>query len=318
MAVLAVGLSDLAEARKRSEESASDDVEVSIPSMSGPKRSVAVADFKARNDFTYEFGDFDVGRNLTAMLTTALLKSGQFVIVERQALGDVLAEQELSGTGLVNYESAVETGDLIGAQLLVLGHVTDFTQNESGGSGGLGLALAGKTIGFAPKSSKSTVGIDVRILDSGSGQVIAAFHIEKSVKSRSSGVSFNMAGLSFSGSDFESTPIGEATRQAIEGIAHRLAKEAAGQPWLGNVVDFDDGEVAINAGHNAGIKVGDSFTIHRISKTLTDPVTGRVIGQRKRHLGTVRIIDVQGEIAFGLFDGSGQASPRRGDLVTQT
>ena len=44
-------------------------------------------------------GQWEVGSNLTLMLESALQDTGRFVLVERQMLRDVIAEQDLAASG---------------------------------------------------------------------------------------------------------------------------------------------------------------------------------------------------------------------------
>jgi hypothetical protein len=83
------------------------------------------------------------------------------------------------------------------------------------------------------------------------------------------------------------------------------------------VVDFEAGEVAINAGSNSGVRVGDAFAIKRITRVLTDPETGRVLGKRSANIGQIRVFAVEQGLAFGRFEAWMETDPQRGDLVVQ-
>jgi curli biogenesis system outer membrane secretion channel CsgG len=52
-----------------------------VPAVKGPKRVVAVARFDAVGSFTAVYGNWDVGGGLEAMLITALMESGRFIVV---------------------------------------------------------------------------------------------------------------------------------------------------------------------------------------------------------------------------------------------
>jgi curli biogenesis system outer membrane secretion channel CsgG len=68
------------------------------------------------------------------MLTSALVNSDRFVVVERAELKEILSEQELKAGGLVNKETGPKLGKLAGVQLLIYGAVTEFgTQDKGGG-----------------------------------------------------------------------------------------------------------------------------------------------------------------------------------------
>ena len=57
--------------------------------------------------------DFALG--LTEMLTTELMRTGRFIVLERKALEDITAEQDLGAGERVNSETAVTAGGVVGA-----------------------------------------------------------------------------------------------------------------------------------------------------------------------------------------------------------
>ncbi len=282
-----------------------------VRSIPGPKRTVAVSRFASKSDFNLHYGLTDVGGGLSAMLTAALVESGQFVVVERETLSDVLAEQSLIASGLVKEEGAAAPGALLGASLLVKGAVTEFS--EAAGGGGFGIGLAGVGVGI--KSRLATVGLDIQIIDTTTSQVVATYKVIEKVSAKVLGVDVARAGLDTGFTKFFETPIGQAARKAITAAVERLALEAASRPWTGQVVAFDSGEVVINAGQTSGIRVGDTFELQRASAAFTDPATGRVLGRRKMRLGRLIITAVEEDLAFATYQPVTDASPKRGDLV---
>jgi curli biogenesis system outer membrane secretion channel CsgG len=282
-----------------------------VQTIPGPKRTVAVSRFASRSDFNYQNGLADVGGGLSALLTAALVESGRFIVVERETLSDVLAEQNLGATGLTKEEGAPSAGSLLGASLLIKGAVTEFSQ--SAGGGGFGIGVAG--IGLGVKSRKATVGLDIQVIDSTTSQVLASYPVREAISSRSVGLDISRMGVDTDFSKFLETPLGQAARKAINTAVARIAAEAANRPWTGQVVGVDEGEVVINAVTTSGIKVGDIFSIEHTSATFTDPASGRVLGHRSRPVGLLLISAVDDEIAFGDYRPVGSDVPARGDLV---
>lgn len=288
-----------------------DMVKMPVRSIPGPKRTVAVSRFASKSDFNLRYGLTDVGGGLSAMLTAALVESGRFIVVERETLSDVLAEQSLIASGMVKEEGAAVPGALIGASLLVKGAVTEFS--EAAGGGGFGVGIAG--IGVGIKSRVATVGLDIQIIDATTSQLLANYKVLEKVSAKAVGVDVARAGIDTGFTKFFETPIGQATRKAITTAVERFALEAASRPWTGRVVAFDSGEVVINAGQTSGIRVGDTFALERASAAFTDPATGRVLGRRKVLLGRLVITAVEEEMAFATYQPVTNALPERGDLV---
>lgn len=116
-----------------------------------------------------------VGRSLTQMLGNELSAKGEFTVVERQKLRAVLEEQNLSASGRVSKESSVAIGKLTGAEYLVTGTVTAFEDNKQTRykSGFLGIGGRVETV-----SSGGYLAIDLRVIDTATGEIAYARSIE--------------------------------------------------------------------------------------------------------------------------------------------
>ena len=290
-----------------------------IPMVSGPKRTVAVGKFDSIGSFSAKYGSWDIGGGLGAMLATALFESERFIVVERANIQQVLSEQELKGAGVTNPATGPSTGKLIGVQLLVYGAVTEFGTDDKGGGfsiggsgGGLGNLLSGA---LSQQSTSGKVAIDIRLVDTTSGQITETHRLAEAIESSGIDLSLGIKGISFGGNQFQKTPIGEASRRVITRAVRKIALEAEKTGWTGQVVDFDGKELFINAGQRAGIKRGDKFMIERLVKKMTDPTTQEVLFIRKKALGIVEITGVEQKVSFGAFQPLEPATPKRGDFV---
>ncbi len=286
-----------------------------IPAVDGPKRTVAVAPFGVTSHFAAEYGFTDVGGGMAAMLATALVESNEFLVVERAQLSTVLAEQELGVNAMTTAESGVQPGALLGAQLLIVGEVTEFSDAAKGRGLGLGFSMGQKQLGLSPQSKTGTVGLDVRVIDTANGRIVAAFRVREEIKSRSIAINIGYKGRSAGLSDFLRTPIGQAARGAINQAVQQFAAAASSQPWSGSVVEVDNGSLVINAGADAGVKIGDRFVIRRIARLLTDPASGRVLGRRTEIMGFATVEEVGDALAYARFTPVFGSMAARGDLV---
>jgi curli biogenesis system outer membrane secretion channel CsgG len=278
----------------------------------GPKKRIAVMKFDVGAASAQATGA-DLGSGLAAQLTTALVNSGQFIVVERAELAGILREQEMGTQKLVQGETAAQAGQLLGAQLLVRGSVTDFEQ-RSGGGGirlGIGLGAGGGALGTA--NNTGVVGIDLRLIDSTTGQVVQSHHVETKTEDHSISADVGVHNASFGADSFEKTPLGQATRQAIDqAVAFVIA---SGRPivWTGQVVDVNGEQLFVNAGADAGLQPGDRFAISTVARKLTDPATGAVLGVIEMPLGEVVIVNVQPKYSIAQMTVTFQT--KRGDLV---
>ena len=295
----------------------------SLPPLVGPKRTISVGKFDAIGAFTEKYGHWDIGGGLSAMLTTELIDSDRFIVVERANIGQVMTEKQMKGVGVTSTAtpggSAVNLGKMTSVQLLIFGSVTEFGPSDQGS--GMSLGLSGGGIGSmlgAALSRQCTQGsgaMDIRLVDTITGQILDSFKVTEELKSTGWDLSLGYQGISFGTNEFVKTPLGDATRRALQSAVRAIAEKSQKTSWTGLVVDFDGGEVAINAGSRTGIKVGDKFMIERELKRLTDPATGEVLRIKKEPVGVLVLTDVEEKISFGKFSPIGSTRPQRGDLI---
>src|ERR1051325_3025840 len=82
----------------------------------GRKRRVAILDFDyatVRSGVAALFGtDIDVGKGITDLLVTRLVKDGTYSVIERKAMDKILAEQNFSNSDRANPAPAPKLGKL--------------------------------------------------------------------------------------------------------------------------------------------------------------------------------------------------------------
>lgn len=284
-------------------------VQFTYPPYDGLKKRLAVIRFENKVKTPLLDESWKIGEGLTEMLTSELFKTGRFIMVERAALADIVKEQELGQTGLVRKETAAKVGELLGAQLLIMGAVTEFEARSSGGGGGVGYA------GFALKlrTESAHVGVDVRLVDSSTGQILKSFNADAKAQSTGIGFAADIGGVSFGSDAFEKTPLGQAAREATYKAVMFIIKEMEVVPWTGRVVQIKDGAVYVNAGANVNLKPGVKLAAYVKGEDLIDPATGLNLGSKDSLVGTVTLREVQDKFSIGSFSGAGAL--KRGDLV---
>ena len=289
------------------------------PALTGPKRAVVVDKFSSNSQFDAAYGSWDVGGGLAAMLTTALQQSGQFVVLERANMGSVIFEQELKAHNAANPETGPQLGQVAAAQFIVVGAVTEFGIQDSGSSFNIGVggAVKGNPLSslFGGKKTEGSVAFDLRIIDTSTTQVVQTLKVKEPISQTSFNVAVDYKAINMGGDDFKNTPLGEASRKAIDHAVAEIIATAAREPWRALLVDYDGKEAVINAGRNSGVKTGDHFTVQRIMQRLTDPATGEVLSVKRVTLGTLEVTNVEDKVAFATFTTAEGNQPARGDLV---
>jgi len=99
----------------------------SLPTYHGTRKIFAVLDFENATDY----GGEQLSRAASDMLITALKRSDRFLLVERERLDLVLAEQALGQTGTLDPNTRARVGQVLGAQFIILGTISEFGFKES-------------------------------------------------------------------------------------------------------------------------------------------------------------------------------------------
>ena len=96
----------------------------------GNKKRIAVTAFERKTPK----GGTTIGSGLSSMLADALFNTNRFIVLERERLDEVMAEQDLGDSGRFRQETVAPKGELEGAELLIRGAVTEFEPECRGGS----------------------------------------------------------------------------------------------------------------------------------------------------------------------------------------
>jgi TolB-like protein len=86
------------------------------------KSKIAVLDFQQNGHFETP----DIGKMVAEWFTTSLVETGRFDIIERRLLEQILAEQKIGSSGLVESTSAAKIGKMLGVKTVVTGTVQSF------------------------------------------------------------------------------------------------------------------------------------------------------------------------------------------------
>jgi curli biogenesis system outer membrane secretion channel CsgG len=278
-------------------------------SFTGLKKRLAVIRLENKVKTPLPDPSWQIGDGLTEMLTSELFKTGRFIMVERSALTDVVKEQELGQTGLVQKDTAVKVGELLGAQLLVAGAVTEFEANAGGGGAGIG--AMGLNVGL--RTNYAHVAVDIRLVDSATGQILKSQNADAKAQDTGIGLMAMKRGLQFGSDAFVKTPMGQATREAILKAVTFIVNEMEVVPWTARVVDVKDQDVYVNAGTNVNLKPGTTLAAYVKGDELKDPATGASLGSKDTLVGTVILTQIQDKFSIGTFEGTGAL--KRGDIL---
>lgn len=277
----------------------------------GRKKRVAIFDFDYATVQTASAAAFgtnvDVGKGITDLLVKYLVQDGTYSVIERQVLDKILAEQNFSNSDRANPNSAAKIGKLLGVDAIIVGAVTQFgndTKNTNVGGGGGGFGGFGIG-GFSHKNTKAIVNIDARIVDIDTAEILGVAEGHGESSRSSTGLlgggghwgGWGGGNVDFGNSDFQQTILGEAVKKSVEQLSTGLVADNTKLQVRtiivsGLVAAVDGGQIVLNVGGKAGLKVGDQLTVERITREIKDPATGAVIRRMTSPVGVVRVTDV--------------------------
>lgn len=258
-----------------------------LTSFAQTKKRVAVFEFEDKTEHRWRWWTGQpVGQGMADMLTTELVKSGKYQVIERQAIEKIMQEQSLGQTGYVTAQSAAEVGKLLGVELAIVGAVTEFGYRKSD----VGGFLKKQGFGLGVQSASAVVGIDVRFVNTNTGEIIAADNIRKEETKK--GLKVDTREFSFKNKNaFDESLVGKATRGAIGEILNKIDAQMGSLPWQAKIVRVSDNIVYINAGSESGINVGDVYEIYSLGEELIDPDTGLSLGAEETRIGEIQVTD---------------------------
>ena len=296
------------------------------------KKRVAVMNFDygtVRSYVSSIFGsDQDVGKGISDLLVQKLVQDGKYSVIERNALDKILAEQNFSNSDRADAATAAKIGRVLGIDAIIIGSVTQFgrdDQHTNVGGGGYGLGKFGLG-GVGTSKAKAVVGISARMVNTSTGEILAA--VTGTGESTRSSTSLLGAGGGWTGggggsldmgsSNFANTILGEAVHKAVDDTGTQLDGAVDKVPTVklevnGLVADVSGDTLIINVGKKAGVKVGDKLTISRQVRVVKDPATGKVIKSVEDKVGEMTVTEADNDSATGTFSGSGPA--KVGDVV---
>ena len=214
----------------------------------------------------------DVGKGISDLLVTDLVKDGTYSVIERKALDKILTEQNFSNSDRANATSAAKIGKLLGVDAIIVGSITQFgNETKNTNIGGTGGGLGGFGIGgFGKKKSKAIVAVNARMVDIDSGEILGVADGKGESARESTSLlggggnwhGFGAGSANFGSSDFQQTILGEAVKNAVDQmstglVANNTKLQTRTINISGLVAAVEGGQIILNLGGKAGLKVGD-------------------------------------------------------------
>lgn len=238
-----------------------------VPSSKRYKLKVAVGRFTNETNYGRSLmtdADFDrIGKQASDMLTSRLIQSGQFVVLERTDINKVTKEHDIAGDSR-----------LVGSDTLLIGSVTEF-----------GRSVGGK-VGFLSSTKVQTAKakVDVRLVDVKTGHAYFSA-IGAGEANTESG---EVAGFG-SRAAYDAALNDRAIAAAISDVIDKLVSRLGDRKWKTDILEEKDGQVFISGGKNQGLREGDILSVMAAGDTVKSQQTGFNISLPPKPVAKIRV-----------------------------
>ncbi len=287
------------------------------------KRRIAILDF----DFASisdmgalsGLGGGGASKGISDILTNQLFKDGSYILIERSRVASVLNEQNLGASGRIEPTTAAQIGRVLGVDAVVIGSVTKFSYGEK------------KDVSFGDiftgsRKQIATVQISARLISTATGEILSvAEGTGQSEQRVNAGAGIGLFGVprmgSMLGSGNGSGALEEAAEKAVTVLsaqivaaAPQIASLPAVTPRVNAVIaDITGNQVVLNKGGSDGFRPGMILSIERVTKTVRDPSTGKVLRVVSQSIGRVQLVEVDAGSSVGKVVAGRVGSMRVGD-----
>jgi curli biogenesis system outer membrane secretion channel CsgG len=246
---------------------------VQAPAAPRYKRKVAVGRFSNETNYGRSLladADLDrLGKQASDMLSSRLVQSQQFLVLERPDAAKLEREQKVVGSGA-----------LVGADTLIIGSVTEFGRSVSGRTGFLS----------STKLQVAKAKVDIRLVDVKTG--LAYFSAQGA--GEASVEAGEVAGFG-SRAAYDATLNDRAIAAAISDVIDRLVSKLTDRPWRTDILEVQGAQVFVSGGQRQGLRAGDELTVMASGQTVRSAQSGFDVTLPPRQVGTLRVLSTFGE-----------------------
>ncbi len=252
-------------------------------------------------------------------------KKFQYILIERSRVSKILQEHRFSSTSSFNRSDQERIGNLLGADGLILGTVTDYRPTQKTAKLSFVEQVAhdaacrantslGRQTPCADEvkiNSTAFVHLNVRLVSTKTGEIISSAEVrEKEDKSE------KVAANNAYPNPERLAPLFEvAVNRAVLGISHQLL----GLPKLQSIVvakKLSEKKLIISAGKDRGVMKGDRFKIRRNLGLVIHPISQEGLGVAFEDLGEFEVVDVFEKYSVGRYKSKSHKKVVVGNVAT--
>ncbi|MFA5105297.1 MAG: CsgG/HfaB family protein [Candidatus Margulisiibacteriota bacterium] len=246
-----------------------------------------------------------IGRSVSNILVTELVKDGTYKVIERSQLEQILNEQKLGKEGAISAADAARIGKILGVSAVVMGSVTEFnTKTERQG-----------VLVFQRKVIVATTAVNARVVDTSTAEIL--FAIEG--RGQEEETNIKVADIGNSSSGAREAILSAATKKAMTGIIQQLKDNAVKlkDPVIeGFVANVDQKNVLIDVGSDHGLVKDQKLYVIKVVKEIKSRTTGEVIKKIVNVVGELQVADLDKKSSTCLCVTGSCSSIKENDMVS--
>ncbi|MBR1645558.1 MAG: hypothetical protein IJ685_02150 [Selenomonadaceae bacterium] len=242
------------------------------------------------------YSDQRIAEIMTEQLLVAIHSSGNYTVVERAQMGTVIKEQGFQNIAGDPNKSA-ESGKLSGAEYTLVGKVTMTVVEQNTAAKAVSTitralklnnleTAAGKFV----NQFKSKVKLEIRFVDSKTGEVVIA----KTIEGNKSGAT-------------QAEALNAACKDAAENFLRELDTI---NPFRARIAEVSGEDVYIDRGSQDGLRKGETLVVAREGAPIV--VNGKVVAVKQTVVGKIKVIEVNSDYAVCKKESS---EIHKGDVV---
>ncbi|MGB6130134.1 MAG: CsgG/HfaB family protein [Psychrilyobacter sp.] len=246
----------------------------SVQGVVSPKRKVVIAEFKNQT----RFGSRRLGNNLTDVITTELVKSNRFIVLEREDLDKVMQE--------INFSNTLGQGQLASqrkfqdADYVITGAITKYSVNTTGNKG----------IVSSSKTQRAEISFDMKMINVRTGEVVLSDQGE-GVSDVEYGTTLGVGSTGGYDEGLEQ----EAFRAAAIDVMDNIIETVDRTPWMANVAKVSGNKLYINAGQKSNVEIGTKLGVYKQGEKIE--FNGKFLGFEENKVGEAEVVNYLGEDA---------------------
>lgn len=229
----------------------------------------------------YGKGTREDTRAFVDMLTTALVKTRKFEVIERDRMAEILKEQGLSMEGIAKGGYQGDNFNLSGVDYIITGAITEYGETEK--------KMA--VVGFSTSKRVASMAVDIRILDVQSGSIAIAETVRAEKKGSNS---LNVQGFASGGDNSSGGLIGAVMRETSTNVANLIVSSI--YPVKVVAITKGGSEVMLNYG-SGFLKEGNILEIFSQGEVFVDPDTGEKLGSEEELIGKIAVYNTQAKFS---------------------